>query len=189
MGDMHFDDLFEDLEQQAAGLGLAERDAELADRARGEYAAVTLASRVHASAGCYVRLRLVDRTLVEGSVTQAGPDWCGVSRVVAAGVTESCVVRLAAVSVAEGLSARSVAEAARPVTARLGFGSALHRVAGDRGLLRLRLLGVDDLEGRLRRVGADFVELEPVVPPGDPVATDHATTLVPFAAVLAAWAR
>lgn len=187
MGDMHFDDLFEDLEQQAAGLGLAERDAELADRARGEYAAVTLASRVHASGGCHVRLRLVDRTLVEGSLTQAGPDWCGVSRVAATGATESCVVRLAAVSVAEGLSARSVAEAARPVTARLGFGSALHRIAGDGRMLRLRLLGVDDLEGRLRRVGADFAELEPVGRHGEPVVADPVTTLVPFAAVLAAW--
>ena len=41
--------VLDDLEQQAEALYAAERDAELADRTRAEYGAVTLASRLMAS--------------------------------------------------------------------------------------------------------------------------------------------
>ena len=44
-------DLLDDLEGQAEALYAAERDAELADRSRAEYASVTLESRLMASTG------------------------------------------------------------------------------------------------------------------------------------------
>ena len=44
-------DLFEDLEHQAEGLALTDRDAEVAELARSEYAEIDLAARVHASVG------------------------------------------------------------------------------------------------------------------------------------------
>src|SRR6185436_16834930 len=44
-------DLLDDLEGQAEALYAAERDAELADRSRAEYAGVTLAGRLMASVG------------------------------------------------------------------------------------------------------------------------------------------
>lgn len=167
--------LFEDLEQQAAGIELAERDAELADRARGEYAAVTLADRVHASLGRTVTLALGQDEVVEGPLLDAGRDWATVG----GQGTGTWLVRLEAVAVAHGLSTRSLPEPARPVTARLGFGSALHRLADGGADLRLLLAS-----GRLGpvsvlRIGADFVEL--VAGAGTP------GTVVAFGAIRAVW--
>jgi hypothetical protein len=150
------DDVFEDLEQQAAGIELAERDAELADRARGEYASVTLADRVHASLGRQVALVLSGGESLAGALTDAGADWCTVS----SSQGRTWLVRLDAVAVARGLSARSVPEAARPVVARLGFGSALHRLAEGAADLVLHLDTGSVPRVRLVRVGADFVEVE-----------------------------
>lgn len=149
--------LFEDLEQQAAGLELAERDAELADRARGEYAAVTLSDRVHASLGRRVTLVLLGDEVVEGVVLDAGRDWLLVGRRPDAG---RWLVPLAAVAVAHGLSDRSLPEAVRPVTARLGFGAALHRWAEDPGNLRLHLDSGRLAVAAVLRIGADFVEVD-----------------------------
>lgn len=187
VADARLGDLFEALEQQAAGLDLTERDAELADRARGEYATVTLGGRVHASVGRPVRLRLVDGTSVEGALAQAGRDWCGLSLSATAGGSEQCVVRFAGIAMAEGLSSRALPEAARPALARLGFGSALHRCAGDSRRIVLRLLGGQELGGLLHRVGADFVE---VLSPAGPSAPGSAAApaVAPFSAVVAAWA-
>lgn len=155
--DRRLDDVFEDLEQQAAGLGLAERDAELADRARGEYAAVTMADRVHASLGRQVRLALLGGEKVDGELVDAGVDWCAVT----SAQGRAWLVRLAAVAQATGLSSRSLPAAARPVAARLGFGSALHRFAEDDPELLLHLATGPSQRVRLVRVGADFVEVEP----------------------------
>lgn len=168
--------LFEDLEQQAAGIELAERDAELADRARGEYAAVTLADRVHASLGRTVTLALARDEVVEGPLMDAGRDWVMVGR---QGTAGTWLVRLEAVAVAHGLSARSLPEPARPVTARLGFGAALHRLADGGADLRL-LLGTGGLgPASVLRIGADFVEVGPGAGmPG---------TVVAFGAIRAVW--
>lgn len=150
------DDVFEDLEQQAVGIELAERDAELADRVRGEYASVTLADRVHASVGRQVVLVLSGGETVSGELTDAGVDWCTVS----SPQGRTWLVRLDAVVVARGLSARAVPEAARPAVARLGFGSALHRLSDGCADLRLHLVTGAVPRVRLGRVGADFVEVE-----------------------------
>ncbi len=48
--------LFEDLEQQAAGLRLAERDAEVAELTLAEYSRISLGARLHASLGHDLRL-------------------------------------------------------------------------------------------------------------------------------------
>jgi hypothetical protein len=151
--------IFEDLEQQAEGMHLAERDAELADRARSEYAAVELSSRIHASTGHEVVVTLLDGSTVEGTLTQAGVDWCtvvpGARRLV-------WLVRLAAVATVQGLSSRAVPAATRPAPARLGFGSALHRLAGESPEVLVRLASGTDLRVRVMRIGADFVEVETV---------------------------
>ena len=64
-------DLFDDLEQQAEGLALAERDALVAEQSRSEYAAVALADRLHASVGTRLLLDVggfgaLDGRLVRG---------------------------------------------------------------------------------------------------------------------------
>jgi hypothetical protein len=168
--------IFEDLEQQAEGMHLAERDAELADRARGEYAAVELSSRVHASTGREVVVTLLDGSTVEGTLTQAGVDWC---ILVPAARRLVWLLRLAAVATAQGLSSRAVPAAARPAPARLGFGSALHRLAGDSTEVLVRLASGTDLRVRVMRIGADFVEVEAVG------ATPPTVLLIPFDALVA----
>lgn len=170
------DGFIEDLEQQAEGLALAERDAELVDRAQAEYAQVPLAARVHASRGLTVTLSLQGDGAVTGRLTRAGLDWCLLTTV---GARQEWVVRLAALLGADGLSERATAEAARPVTARLGFGSAVRGLVGDGGTLTLHLVDGSRPGVEVRRVGADFVE---TVTSADPTA---ATRLVPFAAIAA----
>jgi hypothetical protein len=169
--------LFEDLEQQASGMHLAERDAELADRARGEYAAVSFASRVHASVGLTVALGLVGGQFVEGRLTQAGSDWCMVRP---GGQQGPWLVRLAAVATASGMSSRAVPAEARPALARLSFGSALHRLAQDYQELVVLLEPSAGLRVRLLRIGADFIEVQPLTAAAGP-----ATVLLSFAAVKA----
>jgi hypothetical protein len=150
------DGLFDDLEQQAAGLEIAERDAELADRVRGEYAAVTLADRVHASLDRDVALVLAGGDVVAGVLTEAGRGWCAVQPP-EPGVT--WLVRLPVVAMARGLSDRAVPEPARPAVARLGLGSALHRLSENAAGVRLHLVTGAPWAARIVRVGADFLEV------------------------------
>ena len=168
--------VFEDLEQQAAGMHFAERDAQLLDRARGEYATVSFASRVHASVDHEVHLTLGSGQVVEGRLTQAGLDWCVVVPEVSGAVW---VVRLAAVVAARGFSGRAVPEAARPITARLGFGSAVHRFAAESSVTRLHTAVGPGMQVRIIRIGADFFEAEPA----DTATGGRAFLIVPFAGV------
>lgn len=149
--------VFDDLEQQAAGMALAERDAELLDRARGEYAAVDLTSRIHASLGRQVALTLTDGQRVEGALDAAGADWCAV----ASPRGQSWLVPLAAITTVTGGSSRAAPPAVRPVSARLGLGSALHRLSEQHGTLLVALACGDRLRGQVTRIGADFAELRP----------------------------
>ena len=170
--------LFEDLEQQAAGFELAERDAELADRARGEYASVTFGSRVHASLGREVALALSGGALAEGRLTRAGADWCVVS---ATGEKTDWLVRLAAVLTARGMSPRAVPELARPAVARLRFGAALHGMAEEFPELLVHLSSTGTLRVHVVRIGTDFLEADVKgVEPAAPKAV-----LLPFTSICA----
>lgn len=150
--------LFEDLEQQAAALELEERDAELVDRVRGEYAAVTLADRVHASVGRTVRLTLAGGGVLEGALSRAGNGWTEGTSATPAGPA-GWLVRLDTVCVAEGLSPRALPEAARPAVARLSFSSALRRFAEAVGEVRLVPVHGPERVVHVVRVGADFAEV------------------------------
>ncbi|HET7734704.1 MAG TPA: hypothetical protein VFK52_01910 [Nocardioidaceae bacterium] len=145
----------DDLELQAEGLHLAERDATVAELSQSTYAEVALVDRLHASVGLPVTLVLSGGTVVEGVVSRAGRDWLALVQ----GRVEY-VARLGAVVRVRGASARAVAEEARGVTAKLGLGSVLRQVARDGR--QVALTGTDGLvlRGSVRRVGRDFLELE-----------------------------
>jgi hypothetical protein len=147
-------DLFDDLEQQAEGLALIGRDAEVAELSRAEYAQVDLAARLHASVGRPVRLGVCGLGLVEARLAGVGEGWC----LVANGQTE-WLVRTAAIRSARGLSQRGRAAVARSVTARLGLTSTLRGVAETRAEVVVHHLDGTSQRGLLGRVGADFVEL------------------------------
>lgn len=145
--------LFDDLEQQAESLYDLERECDLADRSRAEYATVSLASRLMASVGDPIGLSLRAVGDIGGELQRVGDGWCLVH-----GPEQDWVVRLDAVVAVQGTSRRSVPEVAWSPLTRLGLGSALRRIAdtGDRCL-------VHTLDGTTRdvvlsRVGHDFVE-------------------------------
>ena len=172
------EDLFavlDDLEQQAEALYAAERDAELADRARAEYGAVTLASRLMASVGSELSVTVVGVGRLTGTLLRVSTGWL----LLGAGGSE-WVVPLAAVSSVGGASPRSVPEVAWSPLTRLGPGSALRRLseAGEPCLVHLADGTVH--EARLARVGSDFVEL---------TVGDGRVELVSFAALAAVRSR
>lgn len=144
----------EDLEQQAQALYDAERESELADRRRSEYAAVTLVSRLMASVDLDLVLDLCGCGPVGGRLLRVGPDWCLVHS-----SGQDWVVRLSAVTRVAGASERSVPEVAWSPVDRLGLGSALRRLADTQAGCRLHAVDGSVRDGRLGRVGSDFVEL------------------------------
>jgi hypothetical protein len=167
-------DLFEDLEQVAEGLALAERDAEVAELARAAYAEVGLDDRVHASRGRELRVGLTGAADLSGCLERAGAGWWLLT--VAA---RPVVVRPAAVMFVQGLAPAGVPEPSRPMTARLGIGSVLRRLAEDGDGFRVDLVDGRRVAGRPGRVGADFLELAPESDTGGVAAP----TVVPLARV------
>lgn len=141
-----------DLEQQAATAFTRERDVEVADRARAEYARVSLASRLMAAHDLPLALQVTGVGQLAGNLVRVGDGWLLVSA-----ASADWVVPLPAVIGVRGLSPRSVPEEAWPVTARLGLGSALRGLA-EQGRVQVRLVTGDTLTCHLERVGADFTE-------------------------------
>ena len=143
--------MLDDLEMQAEGLHLAEREVEVAELSVAQYAEVELVGRLHASVGRQLRVATLDDLEVRGRLTATGADWLLLSD--AAGVW---FVHLAAVAVLHGLAPGSLPEQARPLTARLTLRSALRRFAEDRRPATVHLRGGRVLHGNLTHVGADF---------------------------------
>jgi hypothetical protein len=168
----------EDLEHRAGALFDAERELEVADRARAEYQQVTLASRLQASVGRDVTLHVVGAGPVRGRLDRVCETWCLLtSATPGAAAGREWLVPLDAVTAVDGAADRSVPEVAWSPLARLGLGSALRRLgdAGERCVVHRRDGGRHD--GVPARVGQDFVELLEGHGP------TSRTTLVAFAAV------
>lgn len=167
--------VLDDLEQQAESLYDAERQAEVADRSRSEYGAVTLASRLMASLEAEVVLDLSGVGRISGILHRVATGW-----LLLESGSGQWVVPLGAVAAVGGASPRSVPEVAWSPVTRLGLGSALRRLseAGERCVVH-RTDGSRH-EGVIRRVGADFAELE---------VTPDRIELVPFAALAAVQSR
>ncbi|WP_372728878.1 hypothetical protein [Nocardioides sp.] len=149
---------FDDLEQQADALYDAERSAELADRSRAEYQQVTLASRLMAALAEPVLLEVAGVGRLEGVLDRVGAGWCLVS---AQG--GDWVVSLAALESLRTSTTRSVPEVAWSPVARLGLGSALRRLADAGQPCLVHRRDGSALEVVVLRVGADFVEVRPLV--------------------------
>lgn len=146
--------MFDDLEQQAEGLALSARDAEVAELGRAEYAQVELAARLHGSAGDRVGLTVAGVGRLEATLVRVGPDWCLVDD----GAHE-WLVRLPAVRRVRGLGERAVDARHRSIGARLSFGSVLRGVADEGAPVLVHLLDGETVRAVVRRVGADFLEV------------------------------
>jgi hypothetical protein len=163
-------DVFDDLEQQATGLALNERDALVAEQSRAEYAGIDLAARLHASAGLRVQVDVAALGTLDASLTRVGDGWCLLD---VAG--QAWVVALPAVLSVRGLAGGGVAAPARALTARLGLGSALRGLAEARSEVMLHRVDGQVVRGLLGRVGRDFAE----------VGTAQRVDAVPFSAIAA----
>lgn len=144
--------LFEDLEMQADGLYLDDRDREVEALAEAGYAEIALLDRLHASVRRPLRLVLSDGSEAAGVLRRCGAGW-----LLLEADGSDWVVPVAAVTYVEGLASRSLPASARPRTARLSLNSVLRRLAEEDQVCALRLRGDCLLRGALVRVGADFV--------------------------------
>jgi hypothetical protein len=147
----------DDLEQRAEGLALTNRDAEVAELGRAEYAEITLMSRLHASLGRELQLSVRGAGIVRGRLLRVGAGWCLLAIQPGAGPQQ--LVALGAVVSARGLSPAAITQPARSPLGRLGVGSVLREVAESRE--SVVLVDVDGVRrrGTVGRVGADFLEL------------------------------
>lgn len=152
--DERLGELFDDLEQQAEGLALSQRDAEVAELVRAEYAQVDLTARLHGSLGHRLLLDVDGLRVLDGVLGRVGSGWC----LLDSGARE-WVVRLDAVRSLRGLGERVVRAQARPLAARLGLASALRSVAQAQVDAVLHRVDGSATRGRLERVGSDFVDL------------------------------
>ena len=145
--------LFDDLEGQAAAAYEADREAELADRARTEYASVTLASRLMASRGEHVTIDLPSVGRVEGRLARVADTWLLLS-----GRGQDWIVPLRWVTTVRGASTRSVPEVAWSPVDRLGLRAALRRLADAEARCLIHLADGTRHEAYVERVGADFLQ-------------------------------
>ena len=145
--------LLDDLEGQAGAAWEAEREAELADRARTEYGAVTLASRLMASRGETVAIDLPHVGRIEGRLDRVGEGWC-----LLGGQGQDWIVPLRWIVVVRGASPRSVPEVAWSPVDRLGLRAALRRLADAGARCLVHLSDGSRHEAYVDRVGADFLE-------------------------------
>lgn len=151
-------EVFDDLEQQADGLALREREAQLRDLVAGEYGQVTLEARCRASSGREVALLLRGGARVVGRLVRAGGDWVVVREQASGPAT--WVVPLAAVTSVTGLAEAAADASTWQVADRVPLRALLRRISQEQ--LEECRLHLDDgqvLTGVIARVGADFVEL------------------------------
>ena len=147
--------LFDDLEQQAEGLQLAGRDADVAALAEAEYSGISMGARLHASLGLDLRLRLVGGHLVAGRLARLGEDW-----LLLIDRSAEWIVRYDGIASLVGLSARAHSEQTWSVVDRLTLRAVLRRLSGVNEPCLVHFTDAQQLEGRIGRVGRDFFELQ-----------------------------
>jgi hypothetical protein len=146
--------LFDDLESQADALGGAEEFGEIAERTRIETGRLGLVDRLRPVQGQVLGLRCAGVGVLTGRL-----EWVGVDCVLLSEPSSAeSLVPVAAILALTGVSRWSDA-AAGQVHRRLGFRSALRRLARDRVGVRIRLIDGGSMAGTVDRVGLDHLEL------------------------------
>lgn len=161
---MRWNELFADLEAQAAALEVAERAAEIAERTRIEVGALAVHDRLAAGVGTTVRVDALGGEARAGTIARVGADWLLLDE----GAGRESVIAIAAVRSLAGLGRTSaVPGSGGAVHARLVLRTALRGIARDRSTVRVHLRDGAALDATLDRVGADFVEVARHAP-GEP---------------------
>lgn len=162
----------DDLEGQAEAVLRSERDWEVIDQARAEYATIGFVTRLMASQGRELDLQLLGLGQLRGRLERCTESWSLVDD----GHRE-WVVRHPAVLTVAGVSERSLPREAWPRAAAVGIGSAMRRLADTGELVMVVLTDGNRCDGTWGRIGKDFAELIPVGAGG--------TRLVPHRAISA----
>lgn len=154
---MRWDDLFFDLEIQAAASERLDLDAEISERTRVEAAAVTLADRLRGSLGLPIVVQLASGSTFAGTLSHAGSQ-----ALVLDEPGHQVLVPYASAVRYLGLSRLAVAEPSR-VRQQLGLASALRELARDRARLGILIsagaAGEQTLHGVIDRVGRDYLDV------------------------------
>ena len=170
-----WDDLFADLEAQADAAEATELAAEVSALQVAAWARTPWLDRLRGRVGADVRLRLVDGSVATGCLDGVGPDW-----LLLAGADEVLVPAAAVVETAD-LPAHPEPERSA-VTARLGLGHALRRLADRAEPVLVRRAGAPDLRGRIVRVGLDHLD---VVADDVDAGTQPSVVTITFASLVA----
>lgn len=152
---MRWDNLFADLAGELEAVEAAERQGEATERTRAELAQVSWVDRM-ATAG-EVSLDLLGGATVRGPVLTLGDGWAVVAT--SGAQRAAVVVRLAAVTSAQGLGRQARAAGRAPVERRLGLAAAVRRIARDRSPVTLALVDGRRVAGTVDAVGADHLDL------------------------------
>ncbi|MGH3495981.1 MAG: hypothetical protein ACRDP1_00755 [Nocardioidaceae bacterium] len=176
---MRWDDLFADLEVDAAGLEQRDRDAEIADRTRAELGRIALIDRCRAAAGYELQVRVHGFGVVTGTLRRATSAWLLLE---AAGGVDWLVAGSAVVGIIGLPTASRAPDNVSHVEARAGWGSALRVLARDRASVVVHRLDATSVSGVAQRVGADFVELRRYA---DEARTSSGFEAVPYTAIAA----
>jgi hypothetical protein len=166
---VRWDELFADLEAQFDELGVAELEAEIAERTRLELSRIRLVDRLRATIGRTVSVKVRGAAEpVAGRLDRVGSGWL----LLTTATGREVVVNLAAITTLAGhVSGRADDPLSGGVSTRLGLAHVLRGIARDRSTVALALADGSQLTGTVDRVGADhldFAEHEPDTPRREP---------------------
>lgn len=151
---MRWDELFADLEADAAGLDQRELDLEISERTRIEMRSIRSASRLASGVGRELELRVDVLGVLRGRLERVTPRWL----LVAVGAAQWLVAADAVLGV-RGLRGRAVSAPPQITDTRLGWGAAWRVLARDRAAVHVVRRDGSTVDAVADRVGEDFVEL------------------------------
>ena len=152
---MRWEQLFADLEAQAAAEEARAEQAEAGSRARAEHGRLRLADRLRGALGAEVSVTCRGAGDVRGRLLDVGPDWL----LLVDAQQRDVLVGAGAVRAVAGLTAATVPEPGGVVARRLDLRRALRGLVRDRAPVQVLLDDGTVVTGTIDRVGADFVEV------------------------------
>lgn len=180
---MRWDDLFADLEAQAAAADAAELASEVSDRTRREQALLGLMDRLRAAPQAVLSVAVTGAGTVHGRLLDTGPDWL----LLAESAGRELLLPLGSILGVTGVGARAeVPGSGGEVGRKLDLRWALRGLARNRAGVQVTLVDGTLLAGTFDRVGTDHVDLAEH-PPGEArrAAAVRQVRLIPLAALAA----
>lgn len=165
---MRWDSLFSDFEGQWDAARTDEWRAEVAERTRGERAAIELSARLMGLRGRQVRVTLISGDHVAGTVSDCAHTWL----LLAGEGARQHLIPAHSLAVVRGVDA--IAQSLTEVDRKLGFTHALRALSRDRVRVTVRTVGAE-IHGVIAAVHADHLDV---------VESSHGRASVPVGHIL-----